>query len=139
MVEDEPEPEKKKVSKLTSKKGMTLGSKKQKQLEKEQAKEKEIAEQKTKDTKPATKKAPKDDEDDELTFNPLDSAVEFLHEESVSCDIDKDSKLVNFSVKGSLTFVIKDPKRKRLAVKVDKTAVKEKVKMIVPASFNKEV
>lgn len=127
-IQESQEEEPKKKSRISTKKGLTLGAKKKKQKAK-------AAKEKQKALKASLKK---DDEDD-VPFNPLDTAVDFVHKERISCDVDKDGKLVSFQVKGSVNFVINDPKKQRIAIKIDKGKSKEKIKLKVPPSFNKEM
>lgn len=125
--EAEEKEEKAKKSKILSKKGMTLGAKKKKQkIKAAKEKEKEL------------KEALKEEEDDGVPFNPLDASVTFSHKEVISAEIDKDGKMNSFVVKGSLSFVINNPEKSKIAILVDKPKTKEKIKLKVPPSFNKD-
>jgi len=112
-----------KKSTIRGKKVMTLGKKKEK------------AKQDKKKQNLELKKELKNDQHTP-SFNPLDAGVTFTLSERVSCELDKEGKASSFLVKGELAFVINNPDKKRIAVKVDKSKATD-VKLKVPPSFDK--
>ena len=122
----------KKKSTLSKGKGLTLGKKKKKAAEAREKKKK--AQLKKKLGKAEAEAA------EGTPFNPLDAAVVFEQVEKVSCKMDRDGGEKKFSVKGELRMTVRDPARKKMAVKVDTSNIPKAAKVKpYPAKMDKKM